>query len=89
MSPVLLPAMFVRDANNGQEYGALMDGCSTDNYVTNEAAKKHKLQPVHEVNLEVEGMCGEVTNVESKVFLVSVEDIKIKVQSGIFLCSGI
>ena len=65
LAPVLLPAMFVSGVKG--TYGTLMDNCSTDNYFVNDIARKQKLRCVREVHLEVEGMCVEVTRVESKV----------------------
>ena len=44
LPPVLLPAMFVRGVKG--TYGTIMDNCSTDNYIVNDIARKHKLKSV-------------------------------------------
>ena len=58
LTPVLLPAMFVRGIRG--TYGALLDNCSTDIYIFNNIARRQELRCVRKVHLEVEGMCGEV-----------------------------
>ena len=64
-----------------------MDNCSTDNYVVNDIARRQKLKCVREVHLEVEGMCGEVTQVDSKVYQVPVKEEYNKVQ--VLKCYGV
>ena len=71
LSPVLLPALYVRGVKG--TYGTLMDNCSTDNYVVNDTAIRQNLKSLREVKLEVEGICGEVTQVDSTVYLVAVK----------------
>ena len=41
---VLLPAMYVRGVKG--TYGTIMDNCSTDKYIVNDIARKHKLKSV-------------------------------------------
>ena len=72
LPPVLLPAMFVRGVRG--TYGALLGNCSMDNYIVNNVARRQKLRCVRKVHLEVEGMCGEVFRMESKVDEVPVKE---------------
>lgn len=71
---VLLPLYVVRGSGN-IKYGAMVDGCSTDNYIKNKVARRHNLRIVDEVQLEIEGM-GEVkTSLKNvKVYEVSILD---------------
>ena len=85
LPPVLLPALYVRGVKG--IYGTLMDNCSTDNYVVNDIAIRQNLKSVREVKLEVEGMCGEITQVDSKVYLVDVKEDNGKVT--VLECYGV
>ena len=70
--PVIVQALFVR--SGGRRLGTLLDNCSTDNYVTHDMAKKLKLSG-EDVLLEVEGVGGVKTEVDSKIYKVPVTDI--------------
>ena len=72
MPPVLLPTMFLRGVRG--TYGALLDNCSTGNYIVNSIAIRQKLKCVWRVHLAVKGMCGEIFRVESKVYKVPVRE---------------
>ena len=87
LKPVLLPACIVRGKNEKQKYGTIVDGCSTDNYVTNKIAHKYKLQSVGQISLEIEGIGGESNVVESNLYRVPIRDRHNNVHS--ILCYGL
>ena len=66
-------AMFV-EGSQGESYGTVFDNCSTDNYVTNEVAETNNLKVVDEVELIVEGIGTQRTEVKTKVFAVPIKD---------------
>ena len=54
-------------------FGTLLYNCSTDHYITNAMARKHKFVG-EEVELLVEGIGGETTKVESKIYQVPIKE---------------
>ena len=70
-TPVIVHAMFVKTLKG--MFGTLLDNCSTDHYITNDMARKHKLRG-EEVELLVEGIGGESTKVDSKIYQVPIKD---------------
>ena len=70
-TPVIVHALFVKTLKG--RLGTLLDNCSTDHYITNDMARRHKLKG-EEVELLVEGIGGETTKVESKIYQVPIKD---------------
>ena len=66
-------AMF-GEGPKGEKYGVMFDNCSTDNYVTNEVARRHKLKVLEEVELVVEGISEQKTEVTTNVYSVPIKD---------------
>ena len=66
--PVLLQAQFI-STPPCSKVRTFLDLGSTDNYVTHKYAKKHKLHG-EKVDLEVEGIGGKKSYVQSKVYTV-------------------
>ena len=75
--PVLLQAQFI-STPHCSKVGTFLDLGSTDNYVTHKYAQKHKLHG-ESVELEVEGIGGKKSYVQSKVYSVPII-IKGKIQ---------
>ena len=70
-TPVIVQALFVQGMKG--RLGTLLDNCSTDNYITNKVAKKNKFQG-EQVQLLVEGIGGEVQELDSMVYKVPIKD---------------
>ena len=68
--PVLLQAQFVQGPS-GNKIGALLDLCSTDDYVTHKYAKKHKLHG-EQVELSVGGIGDNTMNISTMVYMVPI-----------------
>ena len=68
--PVLLQTHFI-STPHCSKVGTFLDLGSTDNYVTHKYARKHKLQG-DIVDLDVEGIGGKKSYVQSKVYTVPI-----------------
>ena len=79
LPPVLVKTVFVSAvspiSNKCGKLGAMFDDCSTDHYVTHEAAQKYNF-PGQDVELEVEGIGGIEQTISTKLYTVTVLDIK-------------
>ena len=69
-NPVMLQAQFV-SGPDGSRLGALLDLASTDDYITNKYARKHKLHG-ESILLTVGGIAGTETMIETKVYDVPI-----------------
>ena len=70
--PVMVQAQFVTSEHN-VKLGALMDLCSTDDYITHKVAKERGFHG-EDVQLVVEGMGGKETFYETKLYTVPIYD---------------
>ena len=79
LPPVLVKTVFVSvlspASNQCGKLGAMFDDCSTDHYITHEAARKYKF-PGREVDLEVEGIGGVEQIISTMLYTVTVVDLK-------------
>ena len=78
LPPVLVKTVFVSAvspiSNKCGKLGAMFDDCSTDHYVTHEAAQKYNF-PGQDVELEVEGIGGIEQIISTKLYTVTVVDV--------------
>ena len=72
MPPVMVLTQYVKGAE-GQSYGTMLDHCSTDHYITLDIAEKYKF-PGEAVELLVEGIRGETSKLETKLYKVPIRD---------------
>ena len=70
--PAVLHALFVKTYD--RKYGALLDNCSTDHYITHAMGKKLKLSRDN-VELNIEGIGGVMSNMDTKIYEYPIFDI--------------
>ena len=72
MPPVMVLTQYVK-GEKGQNYGTMLDHCSTDHYVTLDMVEKYNY-PGEAVELLVEGIGGVTDRVETWLFKVPIKD---------------